>query len=334
MKPFPFMALVLFLALPCRAEDWTVKDKTYHGVTVTQVDADSVSIMYDDGIAHINWTDLPADVQKKLSQQHDSLVADIKAKQDADAAAAAAQQKAEADILRQQEETQKKAQSDFDSLEKTTITGQVFIVTKGGDNVKLGSIHVYLYSEDEINAAINPLVAKALDAVQQISPTMNEEHDTCKQLKEQLDDYTIKGAPAGFNVDAFGKKAENAFAQYRATLTSYYNYFSQSYYTDALPTALTEAQSDADGKFTIQIPKTGLWVLGAEGQRTVGNDTEEYLWLTKVKRDAVDKNQLFLNNENLSTSDSSDSIVKTMDTSERQEIIDTADYLVSKDDSN
>jgi hypothetical protein len=55
-----------FSALVCRAEDWTVKDKTYHDVTVMKVDADAVAIMYDGGIAHINLDDLSPDLQKKF----------------------------------------------------------------------------------------------------------------------------------------------------------------------------------------------------------------------------------------------------------------------------
>jgi hypothetical protein len=55
-----------FSALVCRAEDWTVKDKTYHDVTVMKVDADTVAIMYDGGIAHLNLADLPPDLQKKF----------------------------------------------------------------------------------------------------------------------------------------------------------------------------------------------------------------------------------------------------------------------------
>lgn len=73
-------------------------------------------------------------------------------------------------------------------------------------------------------------------------------------------------------------------------------------------------------------------ILEAEGERTVVKDTEAYLWITKVTRDMIDKGQVFLNNENLSTSDSSNSLVKTMDYTERSEIIDTANYLVPKPD--
>lgn len=61
------LGLFVFVFLPlCRAEDWTVKDKTYRDVTVMNADADEVAIMYDGGIAHLKLADLTPDLQKKF----------------------------------------------------------------------------------------------------------------------------------------------------------------------------------------------------------------------------------------------------------------------------
>lgn len=51
------------------AEDWTVNDTTYHNVTVDKVDGNQVHFMYDGGIKTLALTDLPPDVQKRLSAQ-------------------------------------------------------------------------------------------------------------------------------------------------------------------------------------------------------------------------------------------------------------------------
>ena len=320
--------MFLLLGLVVHAEDWTVNGKTYPNVKVLKVELAQVSIMYDGGITHLTWTDLTPEIQKELGAQHDPLAAEVKAQKDALAVADAAKVKAAADLQAQQEAIAK----NFATLDKASVSGQVFIVTKGGENIKLGSIHVYLYSEEGTEAIVGPLVDQALAGIKRIKPTMDAQYATCKQLKATLDDYKANGVPNGTDLDAFGSKAENAFTQYRNTLSSYYFYFSQTYYTKALPTPLADAQTDADGKFIIQIPKTGSWVLEAEGERKVVKDTEAYLWITKVTRDMIDKGQVFLNNENLSTSDSSNSLVKTMDYTERSEIIDTANYLVPKPD--
>jgi hypothetical protein len=50
----------------CWAEDWTVNGKEFHNVTVTKVEADTVSIMYDGGIGRVNLSDLSPELQKKF----------------------------------------------------------------------------------------------------------------------------------------------------------------------------------------------------------------------------------------------------------------------------
>jgi len=320
-----------------QGETWTIDGETYHDVHVNRVELDSVSIMYDAGVTHLDWKDLPPDVQKELANKHDPLVAAVKAQQDADAVAATAKAQAEDEerqqqeaLVKKEETLEKKAKSDFDSSDKATVNGQVFIVTKGAENYKLGSIHVYLYSEEEVLAIAAVSLAKAI----KLKPALDAERENCNKMTQQyaavLQRYQGM-SPVASELIAAQKASSDSLKEFRTALAKYYSNFSSEYYSQTLPTPLADAQTDADGKFSMQIPKTGSWVLEAEGERSVGDTKEGYVWLARASSDAIAKSQIFLTNENLSTSSSPDSVAVSLSQSDIEEIIATADHLVSKD---
>jgi hypothetical protein len=325
------------------AKDWTVNGKDYHNVTVTKVDGDTVSITFDGGIGSVSMADLPKDIQKKLGYDADKIAADLKAQKDAqaveaepqkgtDAAAVALKAQHDAELAnsiaianqdanhqQKQDGFDKKAQSDFASLDKATVNGQIFIATQGGDNIKLALIHVHLFSEDQIDEAMIAIEDKANVEMDKLKPTIDaQKADFTKVVSE----YDASRDSGNSNFSDMITKRNAIRDQYEATWRSYFHYLSQAYYITGLPTPLTEAETDADGKFSIQIPKTGSWVLEAAGERSVGNKTEGYLWIIRVSKDAITHNQIFLNNDNLSDHPSDDSITSTMD----QSAIDSAIY--------
>ncbi|MEI9999996.1 MAG: hypothetical protein WDO13_12980 [Verrucomicrobiota bacterium] len=62
--------------LPLSAEDWTTADgKTYKNVTVLGQEDDGVRITYDGGVGKIPYYELPVDIQKRFSQDIDSMAA-------------------------------------------------------------------------------------------------------------------------------------------------------------------------------------------------------------------------------------------------------------------
>ncbi len=63
----------------------------------------------------------------------------------------------------------------------------------------------------------------------------------------------------------------------------------------ALPVG--EVKTDADGKFTLKLPK-GNYLVYALAQRTIYKETEHYSWKVPIAL-TKDKEQLFLSNDNL-----------------------------------
>ena len=324
------------------AEDWTTTNgKTYKDVTVVKFDAQSVTILDADGGASVSLADLPANLQQKfhydpkaaaaLKAQEDAqaaadakaqqavaaakaqdeakAAADVKAKKDAQAAADAATAKAAAEQKQQREALNLKAKTDFDAAEKANVSGQVFITTKGGDAVKLSSIHIYLFSADQIHAAITPLVEVSL----QQQAKMQSDLDKAKDAFTKVVNAAEAPSADENTFEQLQKNKSDAETFYEKILTNSYHYQSQDYYTATLPAPLADAESDSNGNFILSVPKTGSWVIEATGERSVGEKVEGYFWLTKIRADAVSKNQILLDNDNLATSNSPDSMVYALD---------------------
>ena len=67
---------------------------------------------------------------------------------------------------------------------------------------------------------------------------------------------------------------------------------------DALPASYV-MKSDADGKFSVNLPKGASYVLAARATRLVGKESEKYFWMLAMKVPADDELSLFLSNDNL-----------------------------------
>jgi hypothetical protein len=66
-----------------------------------------------------------------------------------------------------------------------------------------------------------------------------------------------------------------------------------------MPTERT-VKTDADGAFILELPKESSHVLTAKAERTIGDNTEKYYWLTPVSFTGTDEQKsLFLSNDNL-----------------------------------
>ncbi len=63
--PWIAVSFIILLSVS-RAEDWTVNGKVYHNVTVSKVEPDQVSIMYDGGTDTLSLTDLTPELKERF----------------------------------------------------------------------------------------------------------------------------------------------------------------------------------------------------------------------------------------------------------------------------
>lgn len=233
---------------------------------------------------------------------------------------------------------------------KGLLEGEVFIVTKGGENYKLGLVPVALYPLDTIKryidertqerdkelSPLNPQVEAAEAEVQRAdaeeTSAMNSEEGPevkaaeAEVLRSQVEvlradaaevqrvEAAETSAEKSENTDAFSRaeanweKAEkilSPLSQRRAALLS------GNFYFHNLPKPLAITQTDSDGKFKIEIPVEGEFVVAATSQRSVGDSEEHYYWLLRVSLDGASSKSIMLSNNNLSSQGSPDSLILT-----------------------
>jgi len=338
-------AVCLLAASLARAEDWKTADgKIYRGIKVLAHTSTTVTILDQDGGATLNLLDLPPEIQQrygfdpkaaaiekakqdaekaKEDAEAAEVAAAVKAKQEAQAAAdkSARDAAAETAIVAAKDltEDQKavddcdaKAKTDYDAAaDKAAIAGQVVFVTREHETIPIGATHVRLYSYDQAHAALELLSAKGGAEQKKLNPTLADEKAKC------IAALAAVAAAKGADHAAATKKSDDALKEYRDTVTKYFSYSGQPYFAENMPAPLADSVTDADGKFSMKIPKTGSWVLVAQGQHAAGTGKETCLWIARIKSEDIAKNQAVLNNDNLTGDDSlmtcpSDSDIATL----------------------
>jgi hypothetical protein len=198
------------------------------------------------------------------------------------------------------------------------LDGQVFIVTQGGENVKLGLVEVRVLPYDETTASIartRPEAQREIEQLQsQLNAARNAVDSAVAKAKAASAEYVQRASDAAFNrmmaTHDDAMSAENAFYSLQDRVRSWNP---ASTYFANLPTALTSATTDADGQFSVRIDRNGEFVLAAQDTRLVFGHTEEYYWLVAVSLGGSSSKKIFLSNDNLTTSDSKDSLLHAVE---------------------
>lgn len=208
-------------------------------------------------------------------------------------------------------------------VQEREILGQVFVVTKGRDNIKLALVSVKAFSERVATEHIR--IKKSL-AVERVS-SLSSAYDEAKQVAavanaEKLiadGDYNNKqqafmnlrarntleefrqlkeiAAAARSISRAADKASEQAQAAANVLRAQIEHYSSPEYYFDQLPEAMMIAKTDADGRFSMRLP-AAKYILAAKSDRAIISSSESYHWLVTI--DSVASNQsVMLSNDNL-----------------------------------
>jgi hypothetical protein len=90
-------------------------------------------------------------------------------------------------------------------------------------------------------------------------------------------------------------------------------YYSGSFYFSHLRSPIQTAETDADGKFMIEVPRTGKFVIAAKGERSVGQETEKYYWLQPVSLEGQRQRVQNLTNNDLTSTTGTSSLILTED---------------------
>jgi hypothetical protein len=218
------------------------------------------------------------------------------------------------------------------------LDGDVFIVTQGAENVKLGLVEVRVLPYGETKSSIAKTKAQAEREVANLQPQLEDARKALAsaEARDKAADAEMKAADnrqieAANRVDdsfdaasrasdaatnrwiAAGSavgSAKNAVAELEKQFRSWN---SGALYFASLPSSATSVKTDADGKFSIPLDRKATVVLAANATRRVLNKTENYYWLVTVSLDGQPSKRIFLSNDNLATTDSKDSLVHVVE---------------------
>ena len=296
MRPPTFVILIVCVASLVLADDYkTLSGKEYKNAKVSRVEPDGVVLIHKFGITKVYFTELSKEDQRLFGYDADKLAAER-------AAAKAAEDKrieeqkaaererdekektAEADVNQSRAEFQaaeQRAAQSYRSATKGTLSGQVFVSSKGGENFKLGAVQVALFSRDSVDVLIAGLKTYADIKIQELTRSAN--------------------AP------------QTAREQRVVILKSRDFYYSGSFYFGSLYSAIQTAETDADGKFIIEVPRSGRFVIAAQAKRSVMQYAEHYYWLQPVSLEGQQQLTQNLSNNNLTSTTGSSSLIHTED---------------------
>jgi hypothetical protein len=211
-------------------------------------------------------------------------------------------------------------------LIQRNLTGDVFIVTKSAQNVKLGLVEVQVLPYDETKKSIERMKAQAnkeiasllpaLDAARQALQTAEAQFKAARANEDEARENA--GYESSILADASNERvaASRAVSSARNKLIELdkraLNWSSGAMFFAGLPPPIKSVKTDAEGKFSISLDKEAF-ALGARATREIGGTVENYYWLISVAFDGQISKRIFLSNDNLASSDSADSLVHVVE---------------------
>ena len=167
------------------------------------------------------------------------------------------------------------------SKKPVEVTGQIFVVTKGAQNIKMGGLPVRVFPHKEFQKMAKATVTWMQDEVRYEAQRKVDSDYMGAFIKELM---------------AMEESAENPIPQLpqiRKTIVTESGMDEKigvsALYADLLPRSIEKlisgatttlgVRSDADGRFTVPVSEE-TWFFTV-GQRDVGEETEEYIWIKR-----------------------------------------------------
>jgi hypothetical protein len=206
-----------------------------------------------------------------------------------------------------------------------TIDGQVFIVTAGAQAIKLALVQVAAIPRTEIEKHISDVEMRIASERTKADFSATEASEAAQRTKQAIaggfgewmrrvarehpNDHSPEIPRAeSQKFHAAEQRAAKAAGRLDEALTRQKLLHSAVPYFEGLPQPAATAKTDADGRFQLNIPDEGDYVLVASSTRVVFNTVEKYFWIVRVR---AGDSKVTLSNDNLTTSASADSVVTT-----------------------
>ena len=196
------------------------------------------------------------------------------------------------------------------------IAGEVFVLAADGTKHSLGSVELNAIPEHALTDHLERRTAqkeresgKLQHEIDVLAATLEKTQAEENRLWniQKGDESNVEKANAWslvFNrTKKLARQLEDLHAK-REQLTS------GEYFFQDIPSAISSAQTDADGTFMLPIPRDGQYGIVARASREVGEKKETYCWFVWVSLGGDPSKRLVLNNDNLVGAGSPDSALR------------------------
>ena len=207
---------------------------------------------------------------------------------------------------------------------EVNLEGEVFIVTKGGESVKLGLVEIIAIPELDAKNFIEEKKSKSQDEYLKAKQEFiynKREYAWIMQGKalakmglysfrsQERDDARTEMSQWLAIYDRWNKIYERILAKDNVYIREFIWPKGDYYYNDLpLNKVIGKATSNADGIFNITLPEKGKYLLAAHTQRQIADQQEEYYWLIWVTVSGKHKDHIMLSNNNLFGTKSPESV--------------------------
>lgn len=184
------------------------------------------------------------------------------------------------------------------------LIGEIFIVTKSGITYRLDSVVVWAIPEEVTKKHLEHKTRQRENEVQRLRKDIARQSaalgiaradEDCLWKILQLDESNPEKSDAW--TSAY-KRTQKITKQIELLQAERQQMLSWEPFFEDLPTAISMAKTDADGKFALTIPRQGGFVIAARGPRETFRDIEPY-WFVRVSLDGEANKRLALTNDNV-----------------------------------
>ena len=185
------------------------------------------------------------------------------------------------------------------------IAGEVFVVTKRRVKHRLGAVTVTAIPGESLKKHLKSrTLQRALDSdqlerdIDALTATLEIAQADDERLWKILKRDESHARNASAWSAAYGK-VKTVTKQIEDLESQRQRLASDDYFFEGLPSGASTATTDGDGKFTLEIPRTGQFGLVARASRQLLKGKETYSWLVWVDLDGEPSKHLNLTNSNM-----------------------------------
>jgi hypothetical protein len=196
------------------------------------------------------------------------------------------------------------------------LTGAMFVVATRKRRLSLGLVELHAIPEEALKKHLQRRTAqreleigklqREIDALTATLEKVRAEEDRLWKIQKQ-DESDLRKANAWSVAYNNTKRLTKQFEDLR---TRRQHLTSGDHFLQDLPSAISSATTNADGTFTLPIPRDGRYGIVARASRDLGEEKQTYFWFVWVSLDGALAKRLVLNNDNIVGAGSPDSALQ------------------------